>query len=879
MTKVTRAVFALLLLAGANAAVAAEREPVKFTTPPAVTKVGDKITITFAVDQETDVAVYILDANGKIVRHLAAGVLGRKAPAPLKPGALSQALAWDGKDNDGKVAKGGPFKVRVALGLKPEFDKYLFHSPDAIPEVNDVAAGPGGDLYVFYRDWVGNPNMGGTKIKVFGRDGKHRRMVLPFPGGIAYEQVQNMGTMRDDDGRLVPEIHSWASMRFHPSVCGSGRGRAKKSTPAVDSKGTVHWMMTRGVLASLTADGGSPYKSFLSKPVFTADPLPTVAGMWCKTPATLAIGKDDRFLYVSGLYKAVLVAGKGGRGKKMLSSRASGPPLPCVYRIDLKTRGAAKPFAGDPGTPGKQGKLLTAPLGVACADGILYVADPGAGRVVGFDEKDGSVAGELKVAKPNCVGVDAGTGAVYVTVSGGELIKFESLKSGKELYRAKMPGSRKPQRIAVDACEKPIRIWLTVDAHRNNAVHCIDDTGKKLLVRKDLVIGRDPSGMGGKQLSFDRRHGDLIAAAGGYRRVNEDTGKIQKIEFTKITNRSPAQVNPAPNGNLVTLTGRAGLGRWTRDGKPLNWNGASSSIGKPTGITSTMMVLGMVENLDVFRNEIYVNPPGDWRLLRGRGDGVGFYTSLNVHGMDGKIKRTAIWQCSAMAIPRLDARGNVYLAENAKPRGRVSPKFFDGKRNTAFVKQYDTHNYMYGSIIKFPPEGGAVWFKKGVNTEKNSKSVFTKGTIPAELLKKPEIPISYPAAHFRKQADGTVQGAEWMRFGYAPYSAKWDSGKPMCNCENASFDVDPFGRVFYPNLGRFRIEMVDTNNNWLGAFGRYGNQDDRAKDGDVPMAWPSYVAVSDRYLYVSDLINLRIVRVKLGYEAEETVDVKWRGPL
>jgi len=96
----------------------------------------------------------------------------------------------------------------------------------------------------------------------------------------------------------------------------------------------------------------------------------------------------------------------------------------------------------------------------------------------------------------------------------------------------------------------------------------------------------------------------------------------------------------------------------------------------------------------------------------------------------------------------------------------------------------------------------------------------------------------------------------------------------MCNCDNASFDVDAFGRVFYPNLGQFRVEMVDTDNNWIGTFGRYGNQDDKAAGSDIPMAWPTYLAVSDKYVYVSDTINLRIVRVKLDYQAHATVESK-----
>ncbi len=97
-------------------------------------------------------------------------------------------------------------------------------------------------------------------------------------------------------------------------------------------------------------------------------------------------------------------------------------------------------------------------------------------------------------------------------------------------------------------------------------------------------------------------------------------------------------------------------------------------------------------------------------------------------------------------------------------------------------------------------------------------------------------------------------------------------------CEGSGFDVDPFGRVFFPNLGQFRVEVVDTNNNPITTFGKYGNEDSGGPKAlvqkpDIPLAWPTYVAVSDRWAYVADTVNRRVVRVKLAYAAEETCPV------
>lgn len=106
-----------LVLSVASSAVAAGE--VSFTTKPSVTQSGDRVTIAFTVSAPTDVEVAVLDADGKVVRHLAAGVLGGKTPPPppLRAG-LSQTLDWDGKDDLGKPAADlAALTVRVRAGM------------------------------------------------------------------------------------------------------------------------------------------------------------------------------------------------------------------------------------------------------------------------------------------------------------------------------------------------------------------------------------------------------------------------------------------------------------------------------------------------------------------------------------------------------------------------------------------------------------------------------------------------------------------------------------------------------------------------------------------------------------------------------------------
>ena len=52
---------------------------VNFVAAPKVTTDGERVKITFELSAPTDVAVGIVNKNGVVVRHLAAGLLGSAA--------------------------------------------------------------------------------------------------------------------------------------------------------------------------------------------------------------------------------------------------------------------------------------------------------------------------------------------------------------------------------------------------------------------------------------------------------------------------------------------------------------------------------------------------------------------------------------------------------------------------------------------------------------------------------------------------------------------------------------------------------------------------------------------------------------------------------
>ena len=74
---------------------------------------------------------------------------------------------------------------------------------------------------------------------------------------------------------------------------------------------------------------------------------------------------------------------------------------------------------------------------------------------------------------------------------------------------------------------------------------------------------------------------------------------------------------------------------------------------------------------------------------------------------------------------------------------------------------------------------------------------------------------------------------------------------------------------------------MDNNANEILSFGQYGNIDSQGpgtnsliKTPAVPLGWPEAVGVSEKAIYVSDVLNRRIMRLMKKYAAEETVEVK-----
>ncbi len=802
-------------------------EGAKFTRKPTAVRDGANVRIDFAVEGPTDAAVFIEDAKGGVVRHLAAGVLGKTPPRPFAPG-LSQSIVWDGKADYAKPAGGGPFKVRVALGLGAKYGETVCSDPLSIG-ARALAVGPDGTLYVRAATGQNWPNGTGEILLAYGRDGKYKRQLMPFPADVDPAKLGGLRTVTLA-GRPAPTVHCVAKRDFY----GVG-GHWFKSSMAVTPDGTVLLPVAGPRLAALTPRGACAWGDFAGPNMLEK---------------RLGLGARQRvFLAVSGDGKNAYVGGVAERNGPKDSYRFA------VYRVPLPARGPAKVFFGDPAAAAKDKTHLAGPPRGLAVDGKghLLVADQKGDRILVLTEKDGKSVAEIPAKAPDALAVDAKTGAVYVTCSTGkesmELVKLAGWRDPKPVARmglGKWGLARAQPIMALDAGASPPILWMAAAFWRSSWLMRVEDRGGKFEVSQ---INNSELGCGGfTDISVDRARREVYFKAGGYWRFSEADGKLERYKFALGGGRSVQLVAGNGGGLYLHHANPHGIYRFDRAGKPLAYAGGKGNV--IPGIYPDMYVITSHQLGVRHDGHVFVQANPDKVLRRAR--------YMQHYGPDGKkVADGPVWWTSEVAVgPKFDAAGNIYFAEQIKPKGRSCPPELKDVPGTA---------RLYGGIVKFPPSGGVFSFGGKIVPPPGAPQAR-----PAPGAATTECIYSWKSG---RDLPCKVTGAEWVRMGVSHIE------HAGCTCENTRFDVDEFGRVFYPDLCRFRVGVLDTAGNEITHFGGYGNADSAGPKSAVPepeiaFSWLVGVAVTDRYAYTGDTLARRLLRARLVYAAEETCEVR-----
>src|SRR3989339_159492 len=709
-----------------------------FTGGPLVQKDNANIRISFTVSETTDVAITVLDSNGQVIRHLAAGVLNNNAPAPLQAGSLSQSLVWDRVTDNQATYGSDSFTVKVGLGLSPQFDRIVGWNPKAIKKVHSVAVGPGGELFVLWESGYDAFNPPG--VMVFSRSGEYLRTLIPYPGNLSDAALAGVGTVKLDDGRRLPlqyNSNAHILMPFWNGICHQTMLVTPSGQLVMNSGSSTYLGGTRRPRAPL--EWGTGPRRLLIMNTDGSIPQdfggPTLVEPKVMTGLIhLGLSPNGKTVYAAGLMKGDAW------------STANMTPSQTVLKVNLDGTGPATIFAGVDSVAGSDNLHFNDPRGIAVdAQGDVYVADHGNNRIVRFDSL-GNYVGAIAVEYPHAIALNKTSGAVYVVsvnhgtsswASGGGWVNKKVLKitswsnptiaSTLNAWNSSSDFQYAALSIAVDEGVSPPIVWIgngfpsPYHGTGTGVWRCVDSNG--VLTAPQCVIG-PLSGQKGiesalalavnptnEDVHVITRQGKIWQCFNGKTGASLTGPAVGGVE-REFADDGSLFLRKDGGGNCAGLN--ANLAHYTSAGTALKFDSLS---GNEIRLPPYTVSGGTCDRgFDVAPNgDIYFRHFDDTTCASAESKSP---QNVDVYGKDGKLKQSAV--ISGMLLGgsavRVDHDGNIYVADNIKPANRIVPLELQGKYPIVNFTNPNTgpglwetgYPWIYGSLLKFGPGGGSV---------------------------------------------------------------------------------------------------------------------------------------------------------------------------
>ncbi|MBM4035991.1 MAG: hypothetical protein FJ291_30020 [Planctomycetes bacterium] len=948
----------------------------------------DRYVVRFAAKGACDAAVAIEDGKGRILRHLVYGVLGPNAPAPLKANSLEQELVWDGKDDAGRYVEGPERCVaRVALGLKPTFDKVLaFHPKDFThgSSPGAIAADAGG-VYVLELS-------ARNQLRMFDHDARYVRTLVPFAGDkvntkelrplslgerAGVRMLLNIPYRTTENGRTVPRLGGLGGTEpfvgvWDPQALAAAAGKLVSVTSGYGARHLLR-LRTDGTT------GGEPIHGALLAKQFGVE----------NGQPHLALSPDGKWVYFTGIDPDGRTTGRsrylwnavwrvpwdrgseiGGTGVPPVTDTGKmpvppeGPPgrggvggtgvppvtdtgkMPVPPQEARSERGAVldrdphvgeKPFVGtiaggQVSSVGKDDDQFYAPEGLACdAQGRLYVCDSRNDRVQVY-APDGRFVKTIPVPAPQEIGVHHKTGEIYLlsypaapihdgrmsarALGGGAelaLRKLGPLDDPRPLIEQKLTVPRVDARMSftpvfcLDSWASPPRLWMVTS---RGQLQIFEEKGKEFVLFQDFAAevakaGLIPHMLGpfrGNRLAVDPLRHHLyylrVASFGPgesplMRCDPEGIGRFVNVQVAGhwtweemdfgldgflylralryLARFDPDKFIVSPDGEKVSIPFEAEVPFDYGEPQSTPWTQrkyrgtvqipalpGANGFDTGFGVAPNGDIVAFVKNYQTYEGILWGRPKNKWvdawgetmrremvergyrpRKLPGRhyeaGELVFRWSARGELLSEDLIPALPMPSCGIAS----DRDGNLFVGVGAN-------MFVDGKPHAG------------GCLAKFAPTGGRLYGK-------------------GDAVKLDQLPDRPP--EFTAYGWGNLwsQNMFWAYPGYDQMHFLGGGGYP-CLCATCRFDTDPYGRSFVPKAYQFCVGVLDTNGNPICEIGRFGNPDSPAMkpgDADIGLAHCSFLATDpDRWLYLNDDGNSRVLRIKLAYHAQETVPLK-----
>lgn len=690
-------------------------------------------------------------------------------------------------------------------------------------------------------------------------------------------------------------------------------------------------------LLRLRTDGTTGGESIVGG-LFTAPTNKGGQGASFAGQAHITLSPDGRWVYVTGLSRGTAKDGVGQRRDTRLERppytwnavfRFSWDDTGVVVEGRDAFLGEA---SRDPKKAGadSDNSHFDNPQGLACdSAGRLYVADHGNHRIQVFSA-DGKYLKTIPVKQPQEIAVHPRTGEIYILcfrrndasgVNDKEtvtLIKLGALDNPVELMRqsftAVIPGDPRllgypVPLLAVDGWASETRVWLV---YESGVVRVYSERGAKWELYDDFEddvrrAGHSPHAMHGRKMGYlcvDPVRGHLYRICSRTRknRIDPEEGKTwQPLNLNGLPHTGDDWMGLEDavvgwDGLLYTRTlkyvARFNPDKFPATGPiplgadyevPFDYGVEKQAVNRKTeapallrGVIHLPWAMGGANG---YNNGIGVSPRGDVVLLTENYGNLaelmeGFKkTGVDISRFKAELKEDDRYRpgqfpgriSSGNLIWRWNNKGEV-LAADALPGLSAQSSF--GIRVTPdghFIVGVGAHQNVAGrphigaSLAMFAAQGGKLVC---------DQAVLKLAPLPD---RQPDF-LGHGGRIWAQNMFWSAPGLDQVHF-VDPAGTSYP-----CQCYHCRFDTDPYGRTFMPRAYAYHVLVLDTNGNRVCEIGRFGNADKPAMkpgDTDIGLGQCSYLAtVSDRWLYIADDSNLRIIRVKLGYHVDCRVAVR-----
>ncbi len=645
----------------------------------------------------------------------------------------------------------------------------------------------------------------------------------------------------------APLYNDLSSPALSKTIICSTRGRIARLLPSTDPDSLLIEDGFR--LMKIGTDGTLSENPMLEGLLVNDPPIAQKGAPSVTGPLQMALSADRRHFFLSGIFAA---SGDGSNrtGAEKTGFWRDGQ----VFKVDAASRKASVFFA----LPEKdvisnldaRGKSPIADFKYGTYAALQGVAADGEGRVFVCDRQnkrvlvlsgEGKIERELPVEYPDAIAVHPRSRILYVTTRTGhyhgkgklKLLRFGdwSRDAAPSFVAVLCPVGTYDQatRLAVAEAGGKAYLWI---AYTPLPVRVYLEKGDGLEPVKDFYEASPQRALDVQHIIADQTTGDVYVSDGWgncFRVSDWKEPRFARCMQDEETPLKALSIAIEHRGRfLYGHSDRRPVARYRIEGglfPPAPVGGSKDNAVTPTPFSNDWRI-----GLGFGDRGIAVAPDGSLLVLANPGAGPEYSGPLYFFRADPADAPWKPLHFSKLGKPRsggarFDMKGNLYvgLYDGKSPD---PPKGFE--KDAAFAG-------CMGRIYKYAPTG----------------SLKDGNLFPAE----PAAPEKIYDVHY---------GSIGPQFARTP-----------------RFGVDGWGRIYYPTSLLPRVSIMDNEGNAILSFGTYGNRDstgglpgDLVPTSDVPMAWPNSVDATDEHVFVSDIVNIRILRLAKTFAASETAEIR-----